>query len=170
MKYWMIGLALFALVACSGNETHQADKAKPESEEPPTAVVENNPEPAEETKVAGDWMTAYLGVQEALADDNFETASAAAKTLSENAEEAMKAMALKVAEAADIESLRAAFKDVSESIKDQDLPEGHVLAYCPMAFDDAGAHWVQKQGDIMNPYFGASMLHCGVIRTAAADE
>lgn len=39
------------------------------------------------------------------------------------------------------------------------------LAFCPMAFDDAGAEWIQRGGaEINNPYFGASMLRCGEIR------
>ena len=61
----------------------------------------------------------------------------------------------------DIEAMRVAFKPFSENLKWQTLPEDHQLVYCPMAFDNTGAHWVQKKGDIMNPYFGASMLHCG---------
>jgi membrane fusion protein, copper/silver efflux system len=36
-----------------------------------------------------------------------------------------------------------------------------VVAFCPMAMDDAGGHWLQVDGQIANPYFGASMLRCG---------
>ena len=39
-----------------------------------------------------------------------------------------------------------------------------VVAYCPMAFDDSGAEWVQRGNQIRNPYFGASMLMCGSVR------
>jgi Cu(I)/Ag(I) efflux system membrane fusion protein len=35
------------------------------------------------------------------------------------------------------------------------------VQYCPMANDNAGAHWLSFEPDISNPYFGASMLHCG---------
>jgi hypothetical protein len=52
--------------------------------------------------------------------------------------------------------------------------EGHTiyLQHCPMAFgDDAGASWLSKSREIMNPYLGknhpeyhASMLHCGEIK------
>jgi membrane fusion protein, copper/silver efflux system len=34
-------------------------------------------------------------------------------------------------------------------------------AYCPMAFDDAGAYWLSEFVDIKNPYFGDAMLRCG---------
>lgn len=40
----------------------------------------------------------------------------------------------------------------------------HYLAYCPMAFNDKGAYWLQTDEQISNPYFGASMLRCGEIR------
>ena len=45
-----------------------------------------------------------------------------------------------------------------------------------MAFDDKGAAWLQAGETIANPYFGASMLRCGVVRrsfagaSAAEDE
>ncbi|MCA9709303.1 MAG: efflux RND transporter periplasmic adaptor subunit [Myxococcales bacterium] len=35
------------------------------------------------------------------------------------------------------------------------------VAYCPMAFDDRGAQWVQRGEALANPYYGASMLRCG---------
>lgn len=35
--------------------------------------------------------------------------------------------------------------------------------YCPMALDNAGAHWLSKTEEIRNPYFGESMLTCGEI-------
>ncbi len=35
--------------------------------------------------------------------------------------------------------------------------------HCPMAFDGRGADWLQAEEQVMNPYFGAAMLHCGDI-------
>lgn len=35
------------------------------------------------------------------------------------------------------------------------------LFHCPMAFDDAGADWLQSGEATENPYFGASMFRCG---------
>ena len=40
----------------------------------------------------------------------------------------------------------------------------HHLTFCPMAFDFAGAHWLQDHEQIDNPYFGAKMLRCGEVR------
>ena len=36
--------------------------------------------------------------------------------------------------------------------------------YCPMAFNDKGAFWLSKSEEILNPYFGSTMLHCGEIQ------
>ena len=35
------------------------------------------------------------------------------------------------------------------------------LMFCPMAFDNQGAYWLQPDSRLLNPYFGASMLRCG---------
>lgn len=40
-------------------------------------------------------------------------------------------------------------------------------AFCPMAFDNRGAHWVQRDETIANAYFGADMLTCGSIEASA---
>ncbi|WP_372796066.1 efflux RND transporter periplasmic adaptor subunit [Pontiella sp.] len=37
-------------------------------------------------------------------------------------------------------------------------------AFCPMAFNDAGAIWLQKSEEVLNPYFGDMMLRCGEIQ------
>lgn len=35
------------------------------------------------------------------------------------------------------------------------------LMFCPMAFDNQGAFWLQPDRRLLNPHFGASMLRCG---------
>jgi Cu(I)/Ag(I) efflux system membrane fusion protein len=35
--------------------------------------------------------------------------------------------------------------------------------YCPMAFDDTGANWLDTSETINNPYFGDEMLRCGEV-------
>ncbi|MCC5880040.1 MAG: efflux RND transporter periplasmic adaptor subunit [Idiomarina sp.] len=35
------------------------------------------------------------------------------------------------------------------------------LMFCPMAFDNQGAFWLQPDNRLLNPYFGSSMLRCG---------
>lgn len=72
----------------------------------------------------------------------------------------------------DIERARAQFKAMSEAVISLQRRFGHYgsetwrLAHCPMAFDNAGADWLQRGEQINNPYFGASMLRCGEIRAS----
>lgn len=42
--------------------------------------------------------------------------------------------------------------------------------FCPMAFDNKGASWLQLGNDVMNPYFGESMLHCGEVQKVYGQE
>jgi Cu(I)/Ag(I) efflux system membrane fusion protein len=39
-----------------------------------------------------------------------------------------------------------------------------------MAFDDKGADWLQLDEDILNPYFGASMLKCGEVKKVISNQ
>jgi len=34
------------------------------------------------------------------------------------------------------------------------------LLHCPMAFNNQGANWLQKDANTRNPYFGTTMLKC----------
>lgn len=69
-----------------------------------------------------------------------------------------------------LEEARARFERMSEGAVELQRRFGHRgsetwrLAFCPMAFDDRGALWLQRAAEIYNPYFGASMLRCGEFR------
>ena len=107
----------------------------------------------------------YVAAQEALADDDLDRARQALQDLVQSANPTLKPLAEKAVSGADIVAVRAAFKPLSEEVRKGQIPEGYVVAYCPMADGDKGAHWVQKdQPQIANPYFGASMLRCGVFK------
>ena len=107
----------------------------------------------------------YVAAQEALAADDLDQARQALQDLVQNASPTLKPLAEKAASGADITAVRVAFKPLSEQVRKGQIPEGYVVAYCPMADGDKGAHWVQKdQPQIANPYFGASMLRCGVFK------
>lgn len=69
----------------------------------------------------------------------------------------------------DIEKQRECFEEVSiylyavtKSFKANDATV--YRQYCPMAFDDKGAYWLSNDPEILNPYFGDEMLHCGKVR------
>jgi len=64
-------------------------------------------------------------------------------------------------------TLRLLFNDVSSQLILFEKYLGHpgiqpiFLSYCPMAFNNKGAYWLQRSKLINNPYFGAKMLRCG---------
>ncbi len=110
-------------------------------------------------------LNEYVEVQEALAADDFATAMAQLEEFAGITDDATRALAVHALEAGDIEEMRARFKPLSESLTEQALPQGFARAYCPMY--DNGSAWVQRDGPVRNPYYGAFMLTCGVVDAAA---
>ncbi len=126
-------------------------------------------------------LDSYLTIHRALSGDSLdgvvqaaraiETAAAdlkRAETAGENAEQyrelpaKIEQAARKLAAATDLEAAREAFRELSMPVAAWAVlakPAGVVVAFCPMA----GASWVQPEGDVLNPYFGKRMLHCGHI-------
>ncbi|MBK8045170.1 MAG: DUF3347 domain-containing protein [Haliscomenobacter sp.] len=81
----------------------------------------------------------------------------------------MKAHTRNIVEAGTMEILRKQFFFLSElvirnvrSLGSGDQPL--FLQHCPMAFNNQGGDWVSAQPQIMNPYFGDEMLHCGIVK------
>lgn len=150
---------------------------------------------AEFRRALGTAYTAYLEVQDALAQDEPEQAAAAAKGLRDALEgdlgkplegapakawrdthaPALRDTAAALAAKTDLAEQRTVFEPVSEAfeaaVRDYGLPEGTsaFVVHCPMAFDDAGADWLQADGDeVRNPYFGSSMYRCGTVKERIA--
>jgi Cu(I)/Ag(I) efflux system membrane fusion protein len=77
------------------------------------------------------------------------------------------AVAAAAAAGADLDALREAFHGLSDALIAVDQRFGHAgrrvhrETFCPMAFDDRGAHWLQLGDEVANPYFGDRMLRCG---------
>ncbi len=77
--------------------------------------------------------------------------------------------------AADIGAARAAFLTLSNALLALADGAGSESMYdlgvyhCPMAFEGAGASWIQRIEDVANPYFGAAMLRCGSQQRRLAD-
>ena len=116
---------------------------------------------------AGDLNTQlaeYVRAQEALAADDFEGAQAALAGLMAISDAVTEPLARGAAAADDIETMRAQFKPLSEFLAGMDLPQGYARAYCPMY--DGGSNWVQTDGPVRNPYYGSTMLTCGVVDAA----
>lgn len=114
----------------------------------------------------------YVAISAALAADSAEIGTDAAElaklAATMTAEPGLGAVATAAKElgTTDIAATRRAFKRVSDGMVEYmrskpELQRGNVIVFCPMAFEDKGALWVQAEGKIANPYFGASMLRCG---------
>ena len=131
----------------------------------------------------------YLRLQAALADDRLDDARAEWVAMREGVErvptetidagvgEAWQLIRQRLAahlafapDGAKIEPIRAAFEGVAEAMLELADRFGHVSkaplyeAYCPMAFDNRGAPWLQAGDTVDNPYFGHQMKRCGTIR------
>ena len=109
----------------------------------------------------------YLQLQDALAHDEFAAARMAATTLAGEPHDDLSRLTQAAADASDITALREAFRLLSEMLIARELPADMRVAYCPMAFHFEGGRWLQLNGDIENPYYGAAMLRCGALEDPA---
>jgi hypothetical protein len=114
----------------------------------------------------------YLKIGEALASDSLDGVTANAGQIA-TAASGLGALAFKIDTAAvqltaagDLPDARAKFGVLSDAIDsyitNQHLtrPEGVRVAFCPMVQKP----WLQKGGDLRNPYYGSQMLTCGSFR------
>jgi Cu(I)/Ag(I) efflux system membrane fusion protein len=167
----------------SGWEIETQEEAEEEQ------ATEPVPLPKEFAEKARPVLTTYLALQEALAGDSFENADKAASDLTGTIGElgkhhlpgeahdrrmedlgALKKSVDPVNAATEIETLRASFYPLSQSVEtfvrdfgnETETPLKKV--FCPMALED-GAYWLQTGKDVANPYFGDTMLRCGTFQT-----
>ncbi|MCB9251153.1 MAG: efflux RND transporter periplasmic adaptor subunit [Flavobacteriales bacterium] len=133
-------------------------------------------------------FTDYFKLKDALVNDDLEKAVSASKEMSS----AISKMNLKVFKnealtvwmkhsrilqkellkannAIDIAQMRLVFKNISDQMifltkKFGAIDSPIFIDYCPMAINDKGAEWLSTKKEILNPYFGSSMLKCGEVR------
>ena len=138
-------------------------------------------------------FTAYFALQKSLAGDDLSGAKAAAgdaasalrsanadgipraaETIWREEERVLRDNLVAARKAAKPEALRIRFAEIARSILALErafrhTTEGlHHEVFCPMAFDGLGASWLQNEKEILNPFYGAMMLHCGELRTEFA--
>jgi Cu(I)/Ag(I) efflux system membrane fusion protein len=131
----------------------------------------------------------YLDLQENLAGDEFDKARAAVAKLADltgqikmelfegedhmvwmKQSSTIKENAKAAAESKDIAQLRERFKLISDAVITMAKKFGYIgdndtyVTFCPMAFDNTGAFWIQRDTVINNAYFGSKMLRCGSIK------
>lgn len=115
-------------------------------------------------------FNAYIALKDALVATDATAAAAAAGDLAGKAEgnETLSAAANTIAESNDVEAQRKAFAEVTAAMSqvlEGALASGEVYKqYCPMAFNNTGGSWFSNNKEIMNPYFGDKMLHCGTVK------
>lgn len=140
-------------------------------------------------------LTAYIDVSEALSNDNADEARVALKGFA-NALNSISSTGLPektkqfwsgqkriitsaiadMRNASNLTEMRKGFFTVSKSMLDVSKRMGISLngnvyeVFCPMAFDNKGAAWLQQDENIRNPYFGAAMRNCGEIKNQLAVE
>ncbi|HEV2454257.1 MAG TPA: DUF3347 domain-containing protein [Verrucomicrobiae bacterium] len=114
----------------------------------------------------------YLHMETALANDSLvgvaDDGQAIAKTVNNDTANTFPATVAQqadaVAHASDLESARAAFKPLSDSLikylADHNEKDAYVKVYCPMA----RASWLQADKNVKNPYMGQAMSGCGEIQ------
>ncbi|MAQ13834.1 MAG: efflux transporter periplasmic adaptor subunit [Sandaracinus sp.] len=135
-------------------------------------------------------FAAYLALQGALANDEAEQASGAASELLaavtafepteprdavaewERFARHLRMHAQRASEADTLEGIRAQLEPLTAQmvgiLRVFGNPTGGALhlAYCPMAFDNRGATWIQDDESVDNAYFGAAMRTCGSVRAS----
>jgi hypothetical protein len=115
-------------------------------------------------------LTAYFQLKDALVNDDAAKAKEAATALADATGSygaQLNEYVLAIGETDDIEAQREAFEALSVALYDlaKESSVGMTIykQYCPMAFDDKGAFWLSSEKQVLNPYFGASMLRCGSV-------
>jgi Cu(I)/Ag(I) efflux system membrane fusion protein len=139
-------------------------------------------------KQLGGVLDNVLATADALANDDLESSRASAanakkslaavdmSVLADEAHErwmqslnALNLSADKMVAATDIEAFRLAFASLSSEMARVVKTFGPVRSEpvydlrCPMAFNNRGATWLQKDQTVRNPYFGKAMLTCGEV-------
>jgi hypothetical protein len=156
-------ILLIAVVALMMAACGKTEKAASEEQAQTTATETN--------EALANVMTGYFEVKDALVGDDATKAKEAAAALStvtaDYADELNESLQV-ISTTDDIEAQRVAFESLSMNLYEIAKGGGAGLTiykqYCPMAFDDKGAFWLSSEKQVLNPYFGASMLRCGKVQ------
>ncbi|AZA54980.1 DUF3347 domain-containing protein [Chryseobacterium sp. G0201] len=120
----------------------------------------------------------YISIKAALASDDADKTSKAAsefiktasaidyKVVSEGNLNALRKDATAISDARSIVAQRETFSNLSDNMialtKEFKLSDKPVFVqYCPMA----DASWLSNEKQIVNPYYGSSMLSCGSVKS-----
>jgi Cu(I)/Ag(I) efflux system membrane fusion protein len=131
-----------------------------------------------------DLIGQYLRIKDALVATDAEEAANAAKNLKDillnkknlivpkHDSSDMNFIIEEIIDNKDIKSKRVSFYELSKSLikefknKSIETKEGQdiYIQFCPMAMNNKGAIWLSGEYNVLNPYYGETMLKCGVVR------
>ena len=121
----------------------------------------------------GDLVATYVSVQETLADDSVDKLAELGAQIVVSAEPLQATPGIAEVQVGagriaspDIETARVGFEKMSMGLitylKAHPEERGSLeVIHCTMAFNNKGAYWVQRAGEVNNPYHGKMMLRCG---------
>lgn len=134
-------------------------------------------------------LGAYLNLKNDLVETNLETAQSDANQLVgslngligktkaplKDALIQIRNQAEELAATENIDQARKSFISLSDrmislSKKAGPFNEPVFVQFCPMANNNQGAFWLSTEKEIMNPYYGDMMLHCGEVRDVIDNE
>ena len=157
------------------SEEGQAPSGHHHSHEPHASDTRNH---SHDASIALDLATikavlpSYFALQAGLASDNLESTKAALMdmmgvvghegSLSDLIHSMLGASDLAGIRRPHFETLSNALIDAISENADQ-IDTSLYQMQCPMVYPDRGASWLQSNNELLNPYFGAAMLHCGTL-------
>ena len=160
---------LIVSISCGNGSKNQS-----QSNQAP-AVVQENTSKINDGASAGlsQILTSYYALKDALVATDMAQAREKASVLvialkEENMGGDILILSEAIVGATDVNDQRIAFEKLSREIyamaKKSNFGDAAIYRqYCPMAFGNTGAFWLSSNKEIMNPYFGDKMLHCGRI-------
>ncbi len=189
MKKMLIYFPLMAIIACGGNKDEQAENPETVATAPLAKSQNSDAFNSSFEKMLSDYYLLKDGMVKSTSSvaSSVDSAAKALITSSDSlkltelkADEAIVSTAQSYAQGIsaeakalagekNLEAKRKAFQMISDQMYDLVRTvryDRQVVyhQYCPMAFNDEGAYWLSNNSEIMNPYFGNKMLHCGEVR------
>lgn len=164
ISFGLLAVCGLYLVSCGGsNETTQEENQTEENTQEEYTKIEVD---ADEFKAT---LSAYFELADAFVktDDSLAKEKAkvlvAAITSTGDPYDIIKNHGKIISETELVEVQREHFKPLSESmyVLSRGNTEDLYLHHCSMAFDNEGANWISNDEEVLNPYFGDVMLHCG---------
>lgn len=133
---------------------------------------------AVDTEGEPEFLVNYMDVKNAMVNDNYEQAKQAASKmenslkqseLNEEQRNNLVELSKQFAEAEDIGRQRQHFTELSHEVykivQENDVTDKTLYwAYCPMAMDNEGGHWLSYEKQIQNPFMGQRMPKCGSVK------